>query len=62
MSDLKKPEATPAAPPPPPAPTSSAPPPPPPPAVAVPPAQTGRNALLESIRNPDNMRKLKKAD
>jgi hypothetical protein len=56
MTDMKKPEATPASPPPP---SGGAPPPPPPPSVTVPAPQTGRNALLDSIRNPENINKLK---
>ncbi|EGC34615.1 hypothetical protein DICPUDRAFT_79620 [Dictyostelium purpureum] len=60
------PSMTSAAPPPPPPPSNSAPPPPPPPTKAsilkdLPPKQDNRNSLLESIRNPDNFKKLKKA-
>lgn len=50
--------AAPAAPPPP----AAGPPPPPPPSVSLPPAQAGRNALLDSIRDPSNgLKRLKKA-
>jgi hypothetical protein len=51
-----------AAPAPPPAPAAPAAPPPPPPSVSLPPAQAGRNALLDSIRDPSNgLKRLKKA-
>ncbi|KAN0009570.1 hypothetical protein ACTFIU_006865 [Dictyostelium citrinum] len=41
-------------------PPKSAPPPPPPPSSKLPPSSSGRNSLLESIRNADNIKKLKK--
>jgi PX domain-containing protein kinase-like protein len=65
-SSQKQPTPAPPAPPPaptgvPPPPPAGAPPPPPPPAPAgVPAPQAGRASLLDSIRNPNNMKKLKK--
>lgn len=53
----KKAASQPAPPPPPP---SSAPPPPPPPSINVPAPTNERSSLLSSIRDPGNMKRLKK--
>ncbi|EFA79837.1 FVYE domain-containing protein [Heterostelium album PN500] len=63
LNQLKTSTAAPAPPPPPALSGGAAPPPPPPPPKAAKdlPKQEGRNALLDSIRNPNNFKNLKKA-